>query len=554
MKSPISFLCLAGLAAGAMTAWLAPLLRPKPVTTPTNVPGPVSTLLGSDKAASKNSGILASWTALQSTALSGLPRRLALSSLVAQANSAEIPELLKLTDRDPAMRELLLRRWVELDPTAVSEWLAPRMGGLLNGPDEHADDVTVVFSAWAERDPAAAIAKIRANAGKVHGIGFNILVLNRLMETDVAAGIKFGSLTESVESAVGIIWNPGSFDWVRKNPAKTAELLSALPPGEFRDVSLRKTIAALAKNDLRGAIALQQKFPDLAGLAHGQGANWRADFFAQWAKADLAGMTAFVNDKAGGETRQDMKEAIAKNLGEKDPEAGLAWAAENLSGDRRHEAVKEILTRLAKDNPEGALRYLDSMPGGSALNRAVETFSGTFPADDFAGLLSKAGSLPEGAARQSLTAKAYEKWYQKEPAALLQNLAQQDPGSLPPGIWGSLGQQTGSITEGVERLETIPPESSVEFVRNLCQRHFGMNDPLEKMTQAVDEFKSPGHRAAAIEALSNRWYWWRGVQGLIDWAAALPSASERKIVADQILKNPGGLTPAEREKLVAPLR
>ena len=62
----------------------------------------------------------------------------------------------------------------------------------------------------------------------------------------------------------------------------------------------------------------------------------------------LAGMTAFVNDKAGGETRQDMKEAIAKNLGEKDPEAGLAWAAENLSGDRRHEAVKEILIRLAK--------------------------------------------------------------------------------------------------------------------------------------------------------------------------------------------------------------
>ena len=80
-----------------------------------------------------------------------------------------------------------------------------------------------------------------------------------------------------------------------------------------------------------------------------------------------------------------------------------------------------------------------------------------------------------------------------------------------------------------------------------------MNDHLEKMTQAVDEFKSPGHRAAAIEALSNR-YWWRGVQGLIDWAATLPSASERKIVADQILNNPGGLTPDERQKLVAPLR
>ena len=553
MKSPLPFLCLAGLAAGALTAWLAPLQRPRPGTMITVMSRPVSANPDTAEASSKNSGILASWTALQSSQLSGLPRRLALAALVGKATSAEIPDLLKSTDRDPAMRELLLRRWVELDPTAASDWLAPRMGGLLNGPDEHANDVTVVFSVWAERDPAAAIAKIRANAGKVHGIGPNLLVLNRLMETDLAAGIKFGALTESVESAVGVIWNPGSYDWVQKNPAKTAELLSALPAGEFRDVGLRKTIAALAKNDLRGAIALQQKFPDLAGLAHAQGANWRADFFAQWAKEDLAGMTAFVNDKAGGETRQDMKEAIAKNLGEKEPESGLAWAAENLSGDRRHEAVKEILTRLAKDNPEGALRYLDSMPEGSALNRAVETFSETIPADDFAGLLSKANSLPEGAARQSLTAKAYEKWYQKEPAALLQNLAKQDPGGLPPGIWGSLGQQTGSIAEGVQRLETIPPESSVEFVRNLCQRNFGMNDPLEKMTKAVDEFKSPEHRAAAIEALSNR-YWWLGVQGLIDWAATLPSASERQIVAGQILKNPGGLTPAEREKLVAPLK
>ena len=201
MKFPISFLCLAGLAAGAMTAWLAPLQRSLPDKTTADVPRPVSAHPDTDEAVSKKSGILPSWTALQSTALSGLPRRLALSSLVAQATSAEIPELLKLTDRDPAMRELLLRRWVELDPTAASDWLVPRMSGLLNGPDEHADDVTVVFSAWAERDPAAAIAKIRANAGKVHGIGFNILVLNRLMETDLAAGIKFGSLTESVESA-----------------------------------------------------------------------------------------------------------------------------------------------------------------------------------------------------------------------------------------------------------------------------------------------------------------------------------------------------------------
>ncbi len=110
----------------------------------------------------------------------------------------------------------------------------------------------------------------------------------------------------------------------------------------------------------------------------------------------------------------------------------------------------------------------------------------------------------------------------------------------------------GSAVLGVQRLETIPPESSLEFVRNLCQRNFRPIGPMKAMTEAVDQFKSPEHRAAAIEALSNR-HWWRGEQGLNAWAATLPSASERQIVVNQILKNSGSLTPAQREKLVAPL-
>ncbi len=171
MRSSLPIFCLAGLTAGVMAAWLAPLRHPIPDKTAAMVPTPVSTSPNTAEASSTNFRMVESWTALQSSQLSGLPRRLALSSLVAKAISTEIPELLKLTDRDPAMRELLLRRWVELDPTAASDWLAPRMSGLSNGPDEHEDDVTLVFSAWAERDPAAAIAKIRANAGKVQAIG-----------------------------------------------------------------------------------------------------------------------------------------------------------------------------------------------------------------------------------------------------------------------------------------------------------------------------------------------------------------------------------------------
>lgn len=549
MKASYILLCILGFVAGAATAWLIPLHQPATG----NEPAALSASSGSQEKSSGQESLTSLWKALQCGKLTGLSRSLALADLVAKVTSSEIPGLLKLTEHDPALRELLLRRWVALDPVMVADWLAPRMDGSNTAPDDHSDDIFIAFSAWAERDPVAAIAKIRANAGVVPGVGYNVQVMARLLKQDMAAGIKFGALTESSRTLAGIYWNTGGSGWVQQDPAKAAALLSALPAGEFKDVSLRRAIAELSIKNLEGAIALQQKYPDLAGLPGGQSANSGQGFYAQWAQKDLAGMTAFVNEKAGGETRQDMKAAIAKSLGESDPERGLTWAAENLSGDRRHEAVKEILTNLARKNPEGALRYLDSMPEGSALDKAVETFSDTIPPGDFADLLSKANSLPEGAARQSLTAKAYEKWYQKEPEALLQKLAQQDAASLPPGIWGSLGKQTNSIAEGVKRLENVPPASSVDFVKSLCQKNFDMNDPLDKMTASVDQFQNQEHRAAAIEVLAGQ-YWWRANASLVAWATTLPSASERKIVADQILQSKGNLTPLEREKLVAPLR
>jgi hypothetical protein len=136
---------------------------------------------------------------------------------------------------------------------------------------------------------------------------------------------------------------------------------------------------------------------------------------------------------------------------------------------------------------------------------------------------------------------------------MLQMLAQQDTASLPPGIWSSLGKQTNRIAEGVKRLENVPPASSVDFVKSLCQKNFDMNDPLDKMTAGVDQFQNPEHRAAAIEVLASQ-FWWRSNPALVAWATTLPSARERQIVADQILQSKGALTAAEREKMVAPLQ
>ena len=553
MKPRFTLVGLCGLSVGAALAWLAPLQNAPPDLTTSPPAAVLPAGLKSVIATPGTPGLHRSWKLLQSGQLTGLPRRLALADLVSRAGAADMAGLLALTTDDPALRETLLRRWAALDPNMMADWLAPRMRASATTGIDQPDDISIAFAAWAERDPAAALTKLRAICGTVPSFAHCVQIQAKLMQKEVAAGIQFAAMMGSTESLSGIFWNSGGTDWVQQDPAKAAELLKSLPPGEFRDRSLPRVINELSKTDLAAAIALQQQFPDLSALPSGMDPESRKEFYDRWAAQDLVGMTEFLNEKAEGATRLEMKVAIAKSLGESNPERGLKWAAENLSGSRRSDAVEEILTKFSKENPGAALRYVATLPEGGALEKAVDTYSATVPAKDYEDFLRQAQTLPEGAARQSILANGYEKWYAMDPTTLLRTLNQQDPASLPQGIWWNLARNTPSLEDGVKHLPDIPPAHAVEFVKKLCEENFNMNDPLNKLTSAVGQFTAPDQRAAAIEVLAGQ-HWWRHTDDLVKWAANLPSAAERKIVADQILQGKGSLTTDEREKMVAPLR
>lgn len=545
MKPSLILTALLGFSVGGYAAWRvaafpgkssAPIAVTQAVDRPQGPPGG-----GSD--------VIQAWQALQAGGGQGMAGLFARSELISRASTSEMPRLLMLTDGDPLLKEMLLRRWAVLDPAGAAEWALPAK--ITDKWKANDKDIGLVFSVWAQKDPVAALARLRANAPAGEARFWSGNILDRLFEVDMAAGVKFGALAGPNLTLGFTSYREASSAWIEKAPEKAATLLSTLPPGEFRDKNLIKAMEVLAKKDLAAAIALQEQYPTLQ-LDSGQRGN-RSGFFSAWAAKDPAALTDFLNGKAEEIDRPAIKSALAQAMAEKDPRAALDWSAANLSGRNRSEVVNDILEKLTKANPQAALGYLDSLSAGTALESAVETFSKALTGDDpGALLLSQAGSLPDGAARKSLTAKAYEKMYEKDPDGLLKTLASQPAASLPDGIWSQLGGKSGSIADGMKHLDAVPPEEATEFVRGLFQSHIGKNDGLAKFTEAMATLTVPEQRAAAIEA-GVRQQLWRGAGAVTDWAKSLPPA-ERGLVADQIEQHSWNLTPAQKREWIDPLR
>ncbi len=493
-------------------------------------------------------GLHADWEALMRFSPSDYSRRLAIAALVLRATAADIPQLLKFCSDDSFARDLLLQRWVELDPDAAFShaFEHPIMGDIFLNDDKN--DTIIILTAMCRHDLSGTTAKIEAKVGGLFASFYIHKTRSQLLLTDMEAGIR---LAAHPVAPVFLFSSEGDGEWMEQDPVKAARLLAALPPGEFRDKSLAEAMNLLAKNNLSAAIALQEKFPSL--MLHETHDGVQDAFFAKWAKQDLTGMTAFLNDKAGSGLRTAMKSAIAKALGEQNPMSALKWTEENLSGHARGEAARSILFDLAQKDTAAALQYVQSLPQGSALDQAAGVIYQSQLLDgEYQKVIAEAGKLPEGPARKSLTDQVYTEWAGRDPDALLGYLTQHDAIELTPKTWEALGTAANSMEEGLGRLERIPGDSSLIYLESLCERHVRWENPPSAIDSTLAVLKTPEQRHVAIKITAGRTF--SGDVGrLVEWGRALPTAAERQIVADVIETN-GRLSGTEKDRLLALLR
>ncbi len=552
MSRPLLLTLTTGLAAGAAAAWSWPS---PPATLPVAAPT-VLTTTAPRRQQVPDSAVVIAWKELGKDQ-PGFSQRMAMMTLIARATSGDIPRLLALTQENAFARELLLKRWVEIDAAAAGDWLTPTLqkGNIFDGDSGLAyQDCKTILEAWARVDPKAALAKVKAAAGVLRGMAFQQLIMDAALNSDMALGVKFlAEQTDQVNLFGGLGTDAA---WVSKDPAQAAKLLEALPDSEFRSLSLMKAISELGKNDLAGALALLAKFPNLNSQSQRWGGNGdsRAGLFEQWAKEDMQAMIGFVNDHAQGGTRSAMKEAIAKVIGAGDPTVAFDWAADNLSGDRRNKVIDSLLTKLAKDRPTEALDYLVSLPAGTALDHAVNSFTAATKDTEVPSALARAQALPESDARRKLIGSTYLTWFGKEPALALQAIAQQPVASLPKDLWNKLGRGSKNLTDGLVQLSHIPEEQAPNYVSGLFDKQANeYGSDISKTAEGIAQLKVPAQRTEAIQAVVGQWSW-RDPAGAVEWGAKLADPAERQLVSKSLEGRLKYLPEAERAALLAPLK
>lgn len=486
---------------------------------------------------------------LLTTQAGSVDQKLALAEKIKSAKSSQIPALLKLIpESDEVSRKLLLTRWVELDAAAAGAWA----GKVLSGLDgERSPDCVTVFTVWARKDPAAALAMISQSAGAGRAVGFSYDVLAQLLEVDLAAGIAFGAATPASNSVLN--WNYSrdrKAAWMKKDLAKAGELLSALPPGEFRDGSLCRLIDILSEKDFDAALALQMKMPGLQ-IPPYEG-DRREKFFKEWARRDPAGMTAFVNDQATGTARLGMKAAIASVLADQDPMTGLAWASQNLSGPAREGVVTSILEKLAASDPVAGREYLASLPEGSMLAAATTAYTDGLEEGDFDSILGLAQSMPEGAARNRMAAKAYWFLHDEDPEKALRFLAGVPRDTLPKDFWFDLAEESSLTDPPWQYLAFVPEGASADYVSGFWRRHYS-GESIQVQAEGFAALKNPDDRAAALQEIARPTHAATPME-VVEFAKTLTDSSERGMVADGLRKNLGAMPEKELERLLAPLK
>jgi hypothetical protein len=490
-------------------------------------------------------GTAAQWAALLRKNGWSLAGQLGLAELAARAGSGELPRLLELSEGNAAARELLLRRWAQSDPQAAAAWLAST--GRMKNVDGvfGSNEVQTVFAVWAQTDPAAAMAGLKAQSDLNIRRLWTGSILEKLLDEDMAAGVKFGVLSGSGMSLSKVHYRGASPDWVKKDPARAAALLAAEAPGEFRDGYLGEAIEALSGSDLPAAVSLLRS-------QQGDRSEWvPQDLFLRWARQDAAALRAYLDTEARPWQKNALNAALAESMGDKDPVAALQWSSEHLGGEYRAQTQSGLLTKLTKSDPAAALAWMDTLSDGTALRGAVDRFTGALPDPSPEAILTNAETLPEGAARSLLTAKAYEKWYQQDPDNLLSSLAAQPAASWPDGIWTQLGQNTTSTEDGLKRAAALPPEAMPDYLKAVFQHNIQWHE-MPKFTATLEGITDPAMRAAAIGgAMEN--LTWLDPSPVTVWAQTLPE-NERRLVAQEMTRRLPNLTAQQKKELLDPLK
>lgn len=246
----------------------------------------------------------------------------------------------------------------------------------------------------AAKDPQAALAWLRGQAGKNHGSGdlpLRSALIAGIAENDPAAALRAlpGLETEPGGNLLETIARSGSQD-----PDKRMRTLAALRgylaalPAEERAEKTSDALSAMARNldredfeSVSGWLEDAEMKPDeLAGFANG------LDFHAT--KTETGKWLGWLGGKLGPEKSA---EAVMDLMGEwtqEDYQAAGQWLAAAPAGAVKDSAVIAYAEAVAEYDPQAAEQWAVQIPAGARREQALHGILDNWPSADAAGAAS----------------------------------------------------------------------------------------------------------------------------------------------------------------------
>ncbi len=327
------------------------------------------------------------------------------------------------------LRELLLSRWGDEDPTAAIAWVKNKDShytfygsyGYVNSYQ----DYYPLFRAWAAKDPTAALAGIKqvGNADVQSSMGAEILGTMSLTNPQGAMDLLH-QMPAGQQSTYALSNILGS--WALVDPAAASAAAFNLPATEARNNALASIAGEWAELDPQAALDFANSLP--AGRV-----RERAVQEMMWSsKQDLALIANTISAWPDDNTRNDLIRSLSWNWAMQDPAAALTWIGNIATGRTYDQAVNYALQKLDSTAPTDAAAFIGQMADASTRDGAITQLAGAWAQSDLDGALTWAQALPatDGKARGSALNQAMANWETNDPtgaAAYIDQNLRNDP-------------------------------------------------------------------------------------------------------------------------------
>jgi hypothetical protein len=273
-----------------------------------------------------------------------------------KAELDDYPQLVRLTDKNPAAFRLLAARWIDQSPEHLLNHLPVPKSGVADRLAE------TLFLEWPKRDPEGVIMALNKPEHTALRHYWGAHVAEALLENgNVERGLRLLGEWHINDFSPGM---SGVAKWAAADPRHAAEFTMAHPAGHASDVALQTIGKEWAKSDTFAALEFAIKRPGEGGY------DLASSAFKTWSETSLPAAAEWL-EKADARARTRLSAAFVEEWAKNDTESALAWCEANLNGSALAQAVGGVLKGVAGRDVGEAAKFVASMNPSAARGEAA---------------------------------------------------------------------------------------------------------------------------------------------------------------------------------------